>query len=88
MRYHSKVFRNLLSLFSYLLISSINLTLTNVGAEECFCHDIVYFSDNGPYDNNRNLILSSLAPYVHINNGGFYNTSIGQDPNQVYALAL
>ncbi|KAH7569090.1 hypothetical protein JRO89_XS06G0103600 [Xanthoceras sorbifolium] len=46
------------------------------------------FSDNGPYDSNRNLILSSLAPYVHINNGGFYNTSIGQDPNQVYALAL
>ncbi|TXG47156.1 hypothetical protein EZV62_026450 [Acer yangbiense] len=73
-----------LSLFSYLLLS-ISFSLTN---GEDYCYDGNFFPINSTYDSNRNLILSSLASYVPINNGSFYYTSVGQDPNKVYALAL
>ncbi|TXG73109.1 hypothetical protein EZV62_001688 [Acer yangbiense] len=39
------------------------------------------------YGRNRDLIFSSLASDVTAN-GGFYNVSIGQDPDRVYAISL
>ncbi|KAL0732990.1 hypothetical protein Bca4012_009200 [Brassica carinata] len=39
------------------------------------------------YDTNRGLILSSLASKVSAQ-GGFFNGSIGQGPDQVYALGM
>ena len=39
------------------------------------------------YGVNRNSLLSSLPSKV-VNNGGFYNASIGRDSNRVYVVAL
>ncbi|KAL5841911.1 hypothetical protein ACOSQ3_012514 [Xanthoceras sorbifolium] len=73
-------FKNLLLfLFSYMLIS-INLTT----GQRCSGGN---FTTNSTYDKNRNIILASLASNVTVN-GGFYSTTIGQDPDKVYGLAL
>ncbi|KAI9198057.1 hypothetical protein LWI28_009240 [Acer negundo] len=82
MQYCLRGFRNLISLFSCLLIVSINLAVTN-GGTEFYCHDT-----GNPFDYNRNLILSSLASHVTINYGGFNKTTIGKDLDKIYALAL
>ena len=70
-----------------MLIVSINLAVTN-GGTEFYCHDTGNFTSDGPFDNYRNLILSSLASHITINNGGFIETSIEKDPEKIYALAL
>ena len=45
------------------------------------------FSANITYRKNLNLLLSLLPSHV-ADNGGFYNATIGQDLNKVYAQAL
>ncbi|KAI9185189.1 hypothetical protein LWI28_028344 [Acer negundo] len=54
--------------------------------QECY-QSAGNFTTNSTYGRNRDLIFSSLASNVTAN-GGFYNVSMGQDPNRVYALAL
>ncbi|KAI9198993.1 hypothetical protein LWI28_025531 [Acer negundo] len=49
------------------------------------CYDTGNFTANSTYGRNRDLILSSLASNA---TGGFYNATIGQDSDEVYALAL
>ncbi|XP_031268738.1 putative receptor-like protein kinase At4g00960 [Pistacia vera] len=73
-------FTNLLHLLTYL---SIGITLSN-GQR---CNDTGNFTTNSVYGKNRGLILSNLASNVSTN-GGFYTATIGQDTNEVYALAL
>ncbi|XP_031268734.1 cysteine-rich receptor-like protein kinase 14 [Pistacia vera] len=73
-------FTNLLRLLTYL---SIGITLSNGQT----CYDTGNFTTNSVYGKNRNLILSNLASNVSTN-GGFYTATIGQDTNEVYALAL
>ncbi|KAF5725969.1 putative cysteine-rich receptor-like protein kinase 35-like [Tripterygium wilfordii] len=51
------------------------------------CYTTGNFTSNSTYANNRYQILSSLASNVSTNSG-FFNTSIGQEPNKVYALGL
>ncbi|KAL1220872.1 Cysteine-rich receptor-like protein kinase 11 [Cardamine amara subsp. amara] len=46
------------------------------------------FRPNTTYDLNRRLILSSLASNVTAQEGFFYNSSIGQEPNRVFAMGL
>ncbi|KAF3531394.1 hypothetical protein DY000_02037909 [Brassica cretica] len=41
---------------------------------------------NGTYDRNRRLILSSFPSNISTQEGLFYNGSIGQEPNRVYAI--
>ncbi|GKV19268.1 hypothetical protein SLEP1_g29553 [Rubroshorea leprosula] len=63
--------------------------LTFIGfdiAESANCYNNGNFTVNGTYGRNRDLALSSLASNTS-ENGGFYNTSVGEDPNKVYALA-
>ncbi|KAF2550685.1 hypothetical protein F2Q68_00037313 [Brassica cretica] len=43
-----------------------------------------FFTPFSTYDTNRCLVLTSLASNVPANRG-FYNASIGQSPNKVYA---
>ncbi|KAK2640644.1 hypothetical protein Ddye_028439 [Dipteronia dyeriana] len=43
------------------------------------------FTTNSTFGRNRDLILSTLASQVSVN-GGFYNATVGQDPDKVYAL--
>ncbi|CAN6921614.1 unnamed protein product [Brassica oleracea] len=46
------------------------------------------FMPNGTYDANRHLILSSLPSNVTSKEGLFFNGSIGQEPNRVYAVGM
>ncbi|XP_038690285.1 putative receptor-like protein kinase At4g00960 [Tripterygium wilfordii] len=68
---------------SHILFISINLAT----AIPITCYDTGNFTANSTYANNRYQILSSLAPNVSAN-GGFFTTSIGQEPNKIYALGL
>ncbi|KAJ0245989.1 Gnk2-homologous domain-containing protein [Hirschfeldia incana] len=70
---------NLLVAFLFVLRSSVyaNTCLNRSG----------FFSPNGAYDINRQLMLSSLPTYVTANDG-FYNTSRGQDTSRVYGLGM
>ncbi|KAL0727240.1 hypothetical protein Bca4012_023333 [Brassica carinata] len=52
------------------------------------CIDDSNFRPNGPYDANRRLILSSLPSNVTSQEGLFFNGSIGQEPNRVYATGM
>ncbi|TXG47183.1 hypothetical protein EZV62_026477 [Acer yangbiense] len=52
------------------------------------CYDTGNFTANSTYATNRNLLLSSLATNITVLNSGFYNTTIGQEPDKVYGLAL
>ena len=58
--------------------------------------DLVHYScpenvgtyiNNSTYQSNLNTLLSTLSSYKEINYG-FYNISVGQNPNKVNAIAL
>ncbi|GMJ14614.1 cysteine-rich RLK (RECEPTOR-like protein kinase) 11, RECEPTOR LIKE PROTEIN KINASE 3 [Hibiscus trionum] len=51
------------------------------------CYDTGNFTTNSTYARNRDLILASLLSNVSAK-GGFFNTSVGRNPDQVYALAM
>ncbi|XP_044461360.1 putative receptor-like protein kinase At4g00960 [Mangifera indica] len=77
---HAMALTILLRLLTFL---SMGITLSN-GQK---CYDTGNFTANSTYGKNRNLIVSTLAANASTN-GGFYNATIGQDANQVYASAL
>ncbi|XP_023635860.1 putative cysteine-rich receptor-like protein kinase 35 isoform X1 [Capsella rubella] len=68
-----------LPLFLFLFI-----TLGSVSAQTCFNG---YFKPNSTFDLDRRRVLSSLASNVTTNNG-FYSTSIGKNPNQLYTIGM
>ncbi|XP_039060303.1 putative receptor-like protein kinase At4g00960 [Hibiscus syriacus] len=51
------------------------------------CYDTGNFTTNSTYGNNRDLLLDSLPSNASAN-GGFFNTTIGQGSDKVYALAM
>ncbi|EOA19083.1 hypothetical protein CARUB_v10007749mg [Capsella rubella] len=51
------------------------------------CGKTGFFKPNQQYDKNRSLLLSSLASNVSAR-GGFYNASVGQGPDMVYAVGM
>ncbi|KAK8675335.1 hypothetical protein V6N13_033404 [Hibiscus sabdariffa] len=51
------------------------------------CYDTGNFTTNSTYAKNRDLILASLPSNASAN-GGFFNDSVGQNSDQVYALAM
>ncbi|GLU23237.1 hypothetical protein SLE2022_392600 [Rubroshorea leprosula] len=64
------------------------VTFTNFDlAESANCYNNGNFTVNSTYGRNRDLALSSLASNTS-ENGGFYNTTVGEDPNKVYVQAL
>ncbi|GLU23218.1 hypothetical protein SLE2022_392420 [Rubroshorea leprosula] len=75
--------------FRYRISLLLLCVLTFIGfdiAESANCYNNGNFTVNSTYGRNRDLALSSLASNTS-ENGGFYNTSVGEDPNKVYALA-
>ncbi|KAH7569092.1 hypothetical protein JRO89_XS06G0104200 [Xanthoceras sorbifolium] len=60
---------------------------SSLATEWKHCYDTGNFTANSTYARNRNLLLSSLASNI-TGYKGFYNTTIGQDPDKVYGLAL
>ncbi|GLT32907.1 hypothetical protein SLA2020_075370 [Shorea laevis] len=81
MGFHCRVSLLLLLLLCVLTFISFDI------AESAYCYDTGNFTANSTYGRNRDLVLSSLASNTS-ENGGFYNTTVGEDPNKVYALAL
>lgn len=51
------------------------------------CMNTSFFTPLSTYDTNRRLVLTSLASNVTAHHG-FYNASIGQPPNRVYAAGM
>ncbi|CAL9226554.1 unnamed protein product [Arabidopsis halleri] len=51
------------------------------------CMNTSFFTPLSTYDTNRRLLLTSLASNVTAHHG-FYNASIGQPPNRVYAAGM
>ncbi|KAE8692391.1 pyruvate decarboxylase 1-like [Hibiscus syriacus] len=64
-----------------LLVFSFRLTSAQT------CLDTGNFTTNSRFGRNRDDILTSIPANVSIN-GGFFNASIGQGPDRVYAQAL
>ncbi|CAN8246452.1 unnamed protein product [Cochlearia groenlandica] len=65
-------------LFHLILLNSVS------SQEICFNG---FFRPNTTYDLNRRQALSSLASNVTSHNG-FYNSSIGQEPNTIFIIAM
>uniref|UniRef100_A0A1J3JZH3 Cysteine-rich receptor-like protein kinase 11 n=2 Tax=Noccaea caerulescens TaxID=107243 RepID=A0A1J3JZH3_NOCCA len=76
-----------MSLFSVLCFLLIIFGVASVSAQTCM-DDNGYFRPNGTYDANLRLILSSLPSNVTAQDGFFYDGSIGQEPNRVYARGM
>ncbi|CAN7109528.1 unnamed protein product [Brassica rapa subsp. narinosa] len=74
-------------LFSILCFVFITIGVTSVSAQNV-CMDNGHFRPNDTYDTNRRLILSSLPSNVTSQEGLFFNGSIGQEPNRVYATGM
>ncbi|XP_010492463.1 PREDICTED: cysteine-rich receptor-like protein kinase 14 isoform X2 [Camelina sativa] len=73
--------KNLLPIFWFFLVVGFAV----VSAQEC--GRTGSFVPHGRYDTNRGLLLSYLPSNVSAR-GGFYNSSIGQGPDRVYALGM
>ncbi|KAK2974797.1 hypothetical protein RJ640_005581 [Escallonia rubra] len=52
------------------------------------CSDNGNYTTNSTYAANLKTLLSSISNSSDLNSDGFFNASIGQNPDQVYALAL
>ncbi|XP_048601611.1 cysteine-rich receptor-like protein kinase 11 isoform X2 [Brassica napus] len=74
-------------LFSILCFVFITIGVTSISAQNV-CMDKGHFRPNDTYDANRRLILSSLPSNVTSQEGLFFNGSIGQEPNRVYATGM
>ncbi|KAK5827000.1 hypothetical protein PVK06_021934 [Gossypium arboreum] len=70
--------------FAFVLVIILVISLTN--AQTCL-ETGNNFTTNSLFARNRNLLLTSLPTNVS-KNGGFFNTSIGEGLNRVYAQAL
>ncbi|KAF8093023.1 hypothetical protein N665_0393s0023 [Sinapis alba] len=66
-----------------ILASSLLFVLEVVNGAKCYGSS----NSNRSYAQYRDNLFSSLANKV-VTNGGFYNSSLGQYPNKVYALGL
>ncbi|EFH48854.1 predicted protein [Arabidopsis lyrata subsp. lyrata] len=65
--------------------SLISASFCSVSAQ--FCGKSLFFTPNGTYDTNRRLVLSTLASNVS-SRDGYYNVSVGEGPERIYALGL
>ncbi|KAJ4906177.1 putative cysteine-rich receptor-like protein kinase 39 [Raphanus sativus] len=66
-----------------ILASSLLFVLEVVNGAKCYGSS----NSNSSYAQNRDNLFSSFASKV-VNNGGFFNASLGQYPNKVYVLGL
>ncbi|CDY55819.1 BnaCnng29220D [Brassica napus] len=75
-----------MSLCSILCFVLISFHVASVSALVCWNNRV--FTPNDTYDANRRLILSYLPSNVTAQNGLNYNSSIGQEPNRIYATGM
>ncbi|KAJ0247204.1 Protein kinase domain-containing protein [Hirschfeldia incana] len=77
-----------LSFFSILYFVLISFAAASLTEEICPTSYGMVFTRNGTYDANRRLILSYLPSNVTAQKGLFYNVSVGQEPNRIYATGM
>ncbi|KAL3740553.1 hypothetical protein ACJRO7_021779 [Eucalyptus globulus] len=71
----------------YFLIS-LSVLIRTYPSLALFCNNTIgNFTSSSPYAKNRNAVLSSLASNVAAHDG-FYDTSTGENPNTIYAIAF
>ncbi|XP_022550412.2 cysteine-rich receptor-like protein kinase 11 [Brassica napus] len=77
-------------LFSIILYFSLTITTSVilVSAQDQQCLAKGSFNTNSTFNKNRLLLLSSLPSNVTSQNNFFYNSSLGQDRDRIYALAM
>ncbi|XP_010540959.1 PREDICTED: cysteine-rich receptor-like protein kinase 11 [Tarenaya hassleriana] len=76
--------KNLAPILVFVLVSFV---LDAVSAQICV-GAAGSFRPNSTYDVNRGILLSSLASNVTSQNGFFFNASIGQVPDRVFAVGM
>ncbi|XP_042478339.1 cysteine-rich receptor-like protein kinase 10 isoform X2 [Macadamia integrifolia] len=76
----------LLLILSCLLVITIN-GFCSAAPLYSYCPNPAQYAQNSTFESNLKLLLLSLSSNTSIS-GGFYNTSVGNDTNQVYGLAL
>ncbi|WZZ14370.1 hypothetical protein YC2023_107459 [Brassica napus] len=69
------------------LASSLLLVLQDLEQVHALGCSGSFLNSNSSYFQNRHSLFSTLASKV-VANGGFYNASLGKNPNRVYALVL
>ncbi|KAK3024980.1 hypothetical protein RJ639_042787 [Escallonia herrerae] len=74
--------------FLFILISLVSLTTPQPELRSNRCSDSGNYTTNSTYARNLNALLSSIPASSDLNSDGFFNSSIGQNPNQVYAIGL
>ncbi|KAJ4880817.1 cysteine-rich RLK (RECEPTOR-like protein kinase) 18 [Raphanus sativus] len=72
--------------FFFFFIIIISFSTISVSAQVCE-NTTGIFIPNSPYDNNRRLILSTLASNVTAHDG-YFNSSMGLGPDRVYAMGM
>lgn len=77
-------------LFSIILcfLLTIKTSAILVSAQDQQCLAKGSFNTNSTFNKNRLLLLSYLPPNVTPQNNFFYNASLGQDRDRIYALAM
>ncbi|KAM7264780.1 hypothetical protein ACFE04_002463 [Oxalis oulophora] len=73
--------------FAISLLCFCILICLRIERAQAFCYDTGNFTANSIYSRNRDTILDSLASNA-ASNGGFYNSTIGNGSDTVYATAL
>ena len=75
-----------MSLFPILSFVVISFGVASVSAQICLNNG--NFSSNSTFNANRRIILSFLPSNVTTQDGFYYNGSIGEGPNRVYARGM
>ncbi|KAF3604516.1 hypothetical protein F2Q69_00033783 [Brassica cretica] len=70
----------------FLLTIKTNVILVSAQDQQCLAKGS--FNTNSTFNKNRLLVLSSLPSNVTAQNNFFYNSSLGQDRDKIYALAM
>ncbi|KAJ6767274.1 CYSTEINE-RICH REPEAT SECRETORY PROTEIN [Salix purpurea] len=80
-------------IFFVALLSLLSLATITQSQDPSFLYDVcnneTTYTSNSTYQANLNLLLSSLVSNATRNNlNGFYNSSVGLDPDEVHGLFL
>ncbi|KAM7265248.1 hypothetical protein ACFE04_002931 [Oxalis oulophora] len=63
------------------------LIFIRIKTAQANCYDTGNFTTNSTYSKNRDIVMASLASNAAAN-GGFYNSSVGEGSDTVYATAM
>ncbi|KAK2977248.1 hypothetical protein RJ640_005510 [Escallonia rubra] len=74
--------------FLFILNFLVSLTTPQPSLAYHSCSTSGNYTTNSTYAANLRGLLSSIPTSSDLNSDGFFNTSIGQSPNQVYAIGL